>query len=183
MEKLDREFIFRGYEIPVNLVERTGGAQRFAEVSDWHMAQLRRYIGIKETDKILEIGCGIGRDAIPLADILTSGSYIGTDTIKQSIEWCTKNITKRHPNFTFIHHDIHDALHNPMGTLRAQDINLPINEQSIDLIILQSVFTHMFSDEILHYLTEFSRVLKPEGRVTRVRHFCPFSEQIWVPPS
>lgn len=67
MKESENVFLFRGYEIPVNLVERTGGGtQMFSEVSDWHIAQLQRYIGIHETDHILEIGCGIGRDAIPL---------------------------------------------------------------------------------------------------------------------
>lgn len=159
-------FQFRGYEIPVHLVNKTGGGtETFEKISDWHLAQVRKYIGVKETDNVVEIGCGIGRDAIPLTEILTSGSYIGTDTIAPSIEWCTNNISARHPNFKFIHHDIYDTLHNPGGTLHASDIRLPSEDETVDLVLLHSVFTHMFREEIIHYMREFRRILKPTGRV------------------
>lgn len=160
---------FRGYEIPAALVGKTGGGatamERFAEISDWHISQLDRYIGINEIDNVVEIGCGIGRVAIPLTLRLTQGQYLGTDTIAPSIDWCAKNISAAHPNFKFIHHDIHDDLHNPSGILLAHEIRLPSEDQSVDLIVLNSVFTHMFKDEVLHYLKEFQRILKPSGRV------------------
>jgi len=162
----DQLFHFRGYDIPVNLVGRTGGGtESFGKVSDWHIAQVQRYIGIKSTDNVLEIGCGIGRDAIPLTELIPHGKYIGTDTISPSIQWCTENISKKHANFAFVHHDIYDTLHNPKGTLQAFDVKLPAEDASIDLVLLHSVFTHMFADEIVHYLGEFRRVLKPNGRV------------------
>lgn len=138
---------------------------RFEEISNWHMSQLDRYIGIEATDSVVEIGCGIGRVAIPLTDILTKGRYVGTNTIGRSIDWCTTNITAAHPNFDFIHHDIRDDLHNPNGILEAGEIRLPSKDNSVDLIVLNSVFTHMFKDEIVHYLKEFKRILKPMGRV------------------
>lgn len=167
--ELDKFLDFRGYRIPEVLVGLTGGGatavERFADISAWHMSQLDRYIGIKETDNVVEIGCGIGRVAIPLSERLTTGQYIGTETIGRSIEWCVNNITAAHPNFQFIHHDIRDDLHNPKGTLDASDIRLPSEDGSVDLIVLHSVFTHMFKDEILHYLKEFRRILKPTGRV------------------
>jgi SAM-dependent methyltransferase len=96
---------------------------------------------------------------------LQRGWYIGTETIAPFIKWCTENINARFPNFVFVHHDIRDTLHNPARTLQAFDIKLPADDNSIDLIILQSVFTHMFADEIVHYMREFRRVLKPSGRV------------------
>jgi SAM-dependent methyltransferase len=159
-------FHFRGYDIPVHLLNKTGGGtETFEKISDWHLVQLKKYVGVKETDNVVEIGCGIGRDAIPLTEILKGGTYIGTDTIAPSIEWCTKQISARHPNFLFIHHDIHDTLHNPNGMLHAKEVRLPSADGSVDLILLHSVFTHMFGDEIVHYLREFRRILKPTGRV------------------
>jgi SAM-dependent methyltransferase len=44
-------------------------------------------------------------------------------------------------------------------------ITLPVAEGSIDRIILQSVFTHMFEPDIVHFLRQFRRVLRPDGRV------------------
>lgn len=163
---MDQLFHFRGYAIPVNLVGKTGGGtEEFGKVSDWHIAQVQRYIGINDTDHVIEIGCGIGRDAIPLTKLLERGHYIGTDVIRPSIQWCTENITAKHPNFVFVHHDIHDTLHNPTGKLHAFDIRLPAQDESIDLVLLHSVFTHMFADEIVHYFSEFNRILKPTARV------------------
>jgi SAM-dependent methyltransferase len=143
-----------------------GGPNTFAVISDGHVAQLRRYIDLQPDQTILEIGCGIGRDAIPLAKILSSsGRYVGVDIIGRSIDWCSRNITPRHPNFTFLHYDVRDQLHNPQGTTATLDIRLPLAPQSVDLIILWSVFTHMFRPDIVHYLREFRRVLKPDGLV------------------
>ena len=163
---MDKVLPFRGYDLPVHLVWRTGSdTHNYEQIANWHIAQIQKYVGIKETDNVVEIGCAIGRVAIPLTEILTRGTYIGTEVQRPSIEWCAENITPRHPNFTFIHHDIHDTLHNPNGTMRASDIRLPSPDGTVDLVLLHSVFTHMFGDEIVHYLREFKRMMKPTGRV------------------
>jgi ubiquinone/menaquinone biosynthesis C-methylase UbiE len=160
-------FAFRGFNIPVRLLAMTGGGtDTFDLISQSHIDQLQQYIGIRPGAKILEIGCGIGRDAIPLAELISpEGTYKGTDVIGESVAWCKANITAKFPNFEFFHHDIKDTLHNPEGTLEASGIHLPYGDGEVDLVILQSVFTHMFVDEIRHYLSEFRRILTPEGRV------------------
>ena len=45
------------------------------------------------------------------------------------------------------------------------DFRLPVKDDSVDRIILASVFTHLFAGEVLHYMKEFRRVLKPFGLV------------------
>ena len=157
---------FKGYDIPVDLMELTGGGPAtFDIISKGHIDNLRRWIGLEPTHTVLEIGCGIGRDAIPLTEILTEGRYVGIDIVKRSIDWCTETIAKRHPNFGFYHYDVEDQLHNPGGTLKTTDIRIPMADKSVDRIVLFSVFTHMFQREIEHYLREFSRLLKPTGLV------------------
>jgi SAM-dependent methyltransferase len=161
-------FEYKGFRIPTALVFRTGGApEAFDGLAQHHMAKLDRYIGLQPNVNVVEIGCGIGRDAIPLTEVLAGpeASYLGTDVIKESIDWCSANITPKFPRFTFVHHDISDTLHNPAGTQSASDIKLPVSDASTDIIILQSVFTHMFEPEIVHYLKEFRRILRPDGRV------------------
>ena len=160
-------FNFRGYEIPIDLMMLTGGGpETFEVISDGHMSNLKRHIGIEAGQSVLEIGCGIGRDAIPLIDLLgLSGSYTGVDIIKPSIDWCKEHITAKNKNFTFYHFDVRDQLHNSSGTTLTSDITLPIEDDSIDRIILQSVFTHMFPPDIKHYLKEFERVLKKGGLI------------------
>ncbi|AZO70243.1 MAG: methyltransferase domain-containing protein [Mesorhizobium sp.] len=159
-------FHFNGYDIPVDLMQMTGGGpETFEEISAMHQSNLAKWIGIKPQHHVLEIGCGIGRDAIPLSTILSDGSYVGVDIIGRSIEWCTANIGARNPNFKFVHYDVDDQLHNPGGTTSTEAIVLPIEDRSIDRIFLFSVFTHMYQEDIEHYLHEFSRVLKPDGLV------------------
>lgn len=157
---------YQGYDIPVDLMLLTGGGpDTFDAISRWHFANIDRWMGIDPGHSILEIGCGIGRDAIPLSERVTRGSYLGVDIIKRSIDWCSANITPRHPHFKFIHFDVKDQLHNAGGTTATTDIALPLADGSVDRIILFSVFTHMFAPEIQHYLREFRRVLKPDGLV------------------
>jgi SAM-dependent methyltransferase len=158
--------LFKGYEIPVDLMALTGGGPAtFDIISQGHIDNLRRWVGLEPTHTILEIGCGIGRDAIPLTEILNEGRYVGIDIIKRSIDWCTDNIAKQHANFTFYHYDVQDQLHNPGGIISTREIRIPLPDESVDRIVVFSVFTHMFQPEIEHYLREFRRVLKPSGLV------------------
>jgi ubiquinone/menaquinone biosynthesis C-methylase UbiE len=43
------------------------------------------------------------------------------------------------------------------------DFTLPVPDKSVDRIALGSVFTHLFEREIVHYMREIGRVLKPNG--------------------
>lgn len=61
--------------------------------------------------------------------------------------------------------DIRDKLHNPSRVVDATSAKLEIDDHSVDRIILQSVFTHMLRPELIHYLQEFRRVIKPEGLI------------------
>lgn len=167
MTKILPDFKYKGYSIPERLVYLTGGGtDTWDDIATYHQKAYAKYTPIKPTDTILEVGCGVGRDAIPLLDILSKdGQYIGFDIIKPSIDWLNKNIGTKHKNFTFHYYDIGSQIHNARGKLKTTDIVLPAKDSSVDLIILQSVFTHMFSWDIAHYLKEFNRVLKPNGRV------------------
>lgn len=163
----ERLFAYKGYRIPIELVDLTGGGvDTWDVISVGHMDQYAKYAPIDRDASVLEVGCGVGRDAIQLTEHLSSqGTYVGIDIIRPSIEWCQANITPRFPNFSFHYLDIKSQIHNPGGTLQVRDVKLPVPSASVDRIILQSVFTHMFYDAIIHYLKEFRRILKPGGKV------------------
>ena len=160
-------FHYKGYDIPVDLMRITGfGPESFEALSRHHVEHINKHVGIGAEDTIVEVGCGIGRDAIPLTDMLRqSGQYIGIDINNRSIEWCSGNITKKHPNFRFFHFDVAEQLYNPTGTLPISSCKIPVTAESVDLIIVQSVFTHMFEEGLCFYFEEFARVLKPSGKV------------------
>lgn len=160
-------FKYDGYSIPEDLVILTGGGtDDWDNISKYHVEMYRRYTPLEPTDFVLEVGCGVGRDAIQLTKILSAqGKYVGFDIIKPSIDWCSKNITKKYKNFTFYYYDIKSQIHNNEGKLSTLDIKLPAKDGTVDRIFLHSVFTHMYEKDILHYLKEFKRVLKPDGLV------------------
>ena len=43
-------------------MNKTGsGTHNYEQIADWHISQIKKYVGIRDTDNVLEIGCGIGR--------------------------------------------------------------------------------------------------------------------------
>lgn len=160
-------FEFEGFRIPVHLITLTGaGPETFGWMGQRHIELYDRFMGLGAEMTLLEVGCGIGRDALQLLHLLKgTGRYIGIDVTRDSIIWCQRNITPRHPNFSFHHFDAENELYNPHGRKTSLDFTLPVPDGSVDRIFLASVFTHLFENEVLHYMREFARVLKPDGKV------------------
>jgi ubiquinone/menaquinone biosynthesis C-methylase UbiE len=159
------QFVYQGYKIPLDLAEMTGGAdESWEDIALAHLDCYERWAPIRPDDAVLEIGCGIGRDAIHLAGLLSSkGRYVGIDITRASIEWCRRHITRRHPNFEFVSLDVRSAMYNPAGAHTNADVEFPLSSESFDRVVLHSVFTHMFVDDIAHYLSEISRVMRPDA--------------------
>lgn len=158
---------YKGYRIPSHLIALTGGpAEQLEETGAAHIRLFQNHVGITPAMRIVDVGCGIGRDAFQLFDILgPDGAYIGIDVTPDSIRWCSANITRRDPRFTFHHADAQNELYNPFGRGTSMDFAIPAADASVDRIFLSSVFTHILEDEVLHYMREFRRVLKPSGLV------------------
>jgi SAM-dependent methyltransferase len=118
------------------------------------------YGGLKPEHRVLDVGCGIGRMAVPLTDFLTSGDYHGFDIVRKGVEWCRSNITPRYPNFHFYHSNVGNKFYNPEGAYEASSYRFPHEDGSFDFVFLTSVFTHMYPADLENYLKEISRVLK-----------------------
>jgi SAM-dependent methyltransferase len=120
---------------------------------------------LKPNEKVLEVGCGIGRMAVPLMGYLKDGGhYEGFDIVSHGIRWCQKKITRRAPHFHFLLADIFNYGYNPAGKCKAKNYRFPYEDQSFDFVFLTSVFTHMLPWDMEHYLFEIHRVLKTGGR-------------------
>ncbi len=120
---------------------------------------------LQPSDRVLDVGCGIGRMAIPLTTYLSKeGEYWGFDIVKKGIEWCQNRISPKFSNFHFQHSDLFNKLYNPNGKVQARNFQFPFDDESFDFVFLTSVFTHMFPLDLENYLSEISRVLKPEGK-------------------
>jgi ubiquinone/menaquinone biosynthesis C-methylase UbiE len=158
---------FQGFSLPHHLVSLTGaGPETLEAIGKHHLNNYRRFVGIEAGMTVVDFGCGIGRDAFQFFEALgSSGKYIGIDVTRDAIVWCQNNITTKYPNFIFHHFDAFSEVYNPLGAKTSIDMRLPIEDATVDRIVLASVFTHLLEDEVLHYLREFRRVLKPDGLV------------------
>ena len=157
-------FSYYGFKIPKDLANLTGaGGETFKLISDGHINNLKNILDIQPHHDIFELGSGVGRDAIPLSEFITTGSYLGVDIIKQSIDWCINNVTSKRNNIKFAHLDVKDQIHNPGGKLPFQLQNFPVGSESIDRVFAFSVFTHLFESDILHALNEIKRILRIGG--------------------
>lgn len=158
---------FKEYLIPEHLCLLTGaGSSTLDGIGRKHVENYVKYMGLWPEMTFLEIGCGIGRDVFQLLPLLeTNGKYIGIDVTRDAINWLDKNVSSMHSNFQFFHFDAWHQLYNPCGTMKSSDFALPASDHSVDRIALGSVFTHLFEDEVVHYLKEIKRVLAPDGRV------------------
>ena len=126
---------------------------------------------LKPTEDVLDIGCCIGRMAVPLLDYMTTGKYVGFDIVKGGIDWCTANITPQYPNFKFEHANIYSVLYNPTSSVKVEDYIFPYDDGSFDFIFLTSVFTHMNGYQVSNYIKEIERVLRKNGRIFIHRKF------------
>jgi ubiquinone/menaquinone biosynthesis C-methylase UbiE len=149
---------------PLYLME--DGARDFKEFKQNGADAFQRFLsfGLKRTDRILDIGSGIGRKTLPLLEYLTTGSYEGIDPIPKQVRWCQERITSRYPNFRFQAVDVWSKHYNPAGKIKPSEYRFPFNDAEFDFIIMGSVFTHMFPRDVDHYISEISRVFKAGGR-------------------
>jgi SAM-dependent methyltransferase len=139
------------------------GLGDYMAVGDEFFGYFRQLCRLEPSDRVLDVGCGTGRMARPLTKFLTTGSYNGFDIIKVSIEWCQRAY-RRFPAFTFHHADIRNQEYNPNGAVKAFEYRFPAVDSSIDFAFLTSVFTHMLTKDMDHYVAELRRVLATKGR-------------------
>jgi SAM-dependent methyltransferase len=142
------------------------GVGDFRQIGDHFLELFRTLAGLRPDDRILEIGCSVGRMAAPLTrSLVTPGTYDGLDISKRSIRWCRWAIGRKFGNFRFTHADIFNGEYNPRGTIAAEQYTFPFPDGVFDFVFLTSVFTHMLPPSVRRYLDEIRRVLRPGGRV------------------
>ncbi|HLX31783.1 MAG TPA: class I SAM-dependent methyltransferase [Gaiellaceae bacterium] len=118
-------------------------------------------LGLQPDHRVLEIGCGPGRQALALADYLQPGGYVGFDIDPQSIRAC-----KAQPalaKFEFILADVENEVYNPGGGTKGSEYRFPLDDDSFDFVFLASVYTHLLEDDCANYAREMMRLLKPGG--------------------
>jgi SAM-dependent methyltransferase len=141
------------------------GKGDFLELGEGILRELIEFGGLNADDHVLDVGCGIGRAAIPLTGFLSEkGRYDGFDIVPAGITWCTENITKKYANFKFKLANVYNKVYHPSGSHRADEYTFPYPDDSFDFVFLVSVFTHMLPPGLENYLSEICRVMKRDGR-------------------
>jgi ubiquinone/menaquinone biosynthesis C-methylase UbiE len=141
------------------------GPGDFREFGKKYLGHFIHIGGLTASDRVLDVGCGIGHIAIALTDYLDDrGSYEGFDIVEQGIQWCHTHVTPRFPNFRFQRVDIYNGEYNPKGAIAPSEFVFPYEDNSFDFVLVTSVFTHMRLGDIERYLAEIRRVLRTGGR-------------------
>ena len=109
-----------------------------------HMEKILRFVKIRGRMRILDLGCGSGYLAFPMAknnpDIEVIGLDIVSDTLRANRSRANKEGIK---NLTFVSYD---------------GIDFPFEDDSFDLVVTRYALHHF--PDIEHSIGEMSRVLK-----------------------
>jgi SAM-dependent methyltransferase len=135
----------------------------FATTGQHFIEKLVADANLNPASRVLDIGSGCGRLAIPLTQILRKGSYVGLELSAALVRWCQRHISTRFPNFEFVHADLQNDLYNPGGSTRADEFAFPFASHSFTLVAALSVFTHLPQRAAENYAAECARVLAPGG--------------------
>lgn len=138
------------------------GEEDHARIGDECFSVIKERCALRPSSTVLDIGCGCGRIATPMSSFLTSGIYHGVDIVRPMVDWCTDNISLRHPHFHFHHADLSNTVYRTSGK-PADSYVFPFSDDTFDVIFAMSVFTHLLPASAAQYAREISRMLKPES--------------------
>jgi ubiquinone/menaquinone biosynthesis C-methylase UbiE len=102
--------------------------------------------GLREGMTLVDVGCGSGRLAHALRDMPIT--YHGIDVVPELVEYAKRICTR--DDWTF---DI------------STDLTIPLPDDSADMVVFVSVFTHLRHEESFVYLMEAKRALKHGGTI------------------
>jgi SAM-dependent methyltransferase len=146
---------------PTRLQNERIGGHDFVSIGRDLLATVQTLTALQPHHRILDLGCGYGRLAVPLTTYLERGEYCGFDIDRRAIRWCQREISSRYPNFWFAHVDVANSYYNRHGAIAPEAFRFPCADQSMDVVVGVSLFTHLLPDSAARYIAEISRVLKP----------------------
>ncbi|WP_440958870.1 class I SAM-dependent methyltransferase [Oceanicaulis sp. LC35] len=127
---------------------------------DWFRSSAR----LQPDAHVLDMGCGAGRLAFPLADYLDAqGAYTGFDLSERALGFARRH-ARGAAHFNFIRADVQSREYGGAGA-KAAAYRFPADDESMDAALAISLFSHLLPEDAAAYLKEAGRVLKPGGRL------------------
>lgn len=141
--------------------------ERLAVLNELTNAPFLRFLDLKETDAVLEVGSGLGILTAEVAKRVPRGEAFGVEYSQEQLARAAGTL----PNLHFLHGDAH---------------HLPFEDSRFDIVYCRYVLEHVADPP--QVLREMHRVLKPGGKMfaqeNDVRMFtldpdCPAFEVVW----
>lgn len=145
-----KELIAKTAALSEQELEKQSNHDVYLETGYWEILRLFQIlehfsINLRTIGSIYELGCGTAR-LLRHFRCIEGVRLVGSDVNPEMIEWCQKNL----PEIEFYHNELKPPL------TFAQD-------NSFDLILASSVFTHIPLDTQELWLAEMQRILRPGG--------------------
>ena len=153
----------RGRVLPPRRLRHFVGAGDFEAVGQEFLGYCVELASLEPTDRVLDVGCGIGRLALPFSRYLNdTAMYLGVDTWPTGIAWCDRHVATSSPNFSFRLLDVFDQKYNPQGRPGDDALGIEATSGSFDFATLIAIL-HLEPGRIRRYLGEVGRLLRPGG--------------------
>jgi SAM-dependent methyltransferase len=110
---------------------------------------------------VVDLGSGCGRFAGALQRHGFRGTYTGVDVDREMVDWCNRHFPSDQYRFELA--DVYSEVYNPNG--RRAPNTIPCADASQDLVVAYSVLSHLLEDDVVGYLRESCRVLRPGGTI------------------
>jgi SAM-dependent methyltransferase len=114
---------------------------------------------------IVDIGSGCGRWAHWLRDYnfrgrTFVGRYIGVDIDGEAIAWCEQHYD---PEYFRFHHSTDASVSYHQEGEKSAHYRIPEPDGTVDLVVSNSLLTHVLEAELKNYIRESYRLLRPGG--------------------
>jgi SAM-dependent methyltransferase len=126
--------------------------------------EIARRLRLNETSRVLDLGCGCGRMAIPFVEFLDNGRLYGCDVWGDGIAWCNANLVGRGNAEFHVQPAANNYYFERFNEQARNSFALPwLPDGVLDASFAISVFTHLIIEDAFSYLKEINRATKPGG--------------------
>ncbi len=127
-------------------VDGSASEEIVRKTGTWTASQMKHALGLDGSQRVLELGCGVGRIGRELS--VDCREWVGVDISSSMLKVAAERLSDR-DNVSFHH-------------LTRTDLAM-LEDDSFDAVYSVAVLCHMDKEDLYLYLREIRRVLKPGG--------------------